>query len=258
MNFRKKYFFHELKRAIKSKNMLIALGIALLLTVIGSIYSVINNIGNPMLSRLFVLQESLIEGQYSSFFIFLPLIVVLPFSISFSQEYESGMFKNITNKIKVKEYIFIKVVVVAISSMIVTIIPIIIVFSISYGFISAELGGYSSLNFTMSHILEKSEVLYGIIQSLFIVFFGIIIGVMGLAISTFTNKIIALLAPFILTIITANIRIKELYFLSFQTVGDISNAPEMGLLVRAVYGGMLLFISIGIFSYNLHKRCSYV
>ncbi|MGL4761979.1 MAG: hypothetical protein ACRCWG_11075 [Sarcina sp.] len=253
MNFRKKYFFNELKRAIKSKNMLIAVSIGILLIGIGFV----SEGPNLMRGGAIAFQCSVLDGRYSRFFLFLPLITSIPFSFSFLQEYESGMFKNITNKIKVKEYIFIKILVVSISSFLVAIIPLAIIFIICHLFFGIQNTGYSSINFTIEEVYTKSVLLYGIIQSLFIAFFGIVISLISLAMTTFTNKIISLLTPFILVVISANIRVEGLYFLNIQSIGDISILPDINLQIRVLYGFLLVFISIGVFSYNVYKRCSY-
>lgn len=256
MNFKKKFFLLELSRSIKSKSTLISFLIGSLLVALSIIYYSMEAKNGMYTEGPLAFQISIFDG--SRFFLFLPIISSFPFSISFLQEYESGMFQNILNKIKVKDYIFIKILTVCISSCLVTITPVIIAFIICHVFYGTSSTIYSSINFTLESFYFNSPLLYGLIQILFLIFFTIIVALLSLMLSTFTNKIISLIAPFVLTIITSNIRIEELYFLNLQSLGDISTLPELNLQIRIIYGLILIFLSISIFSYNLHKRCSYV
>lgn len=257
MNLNKNFFLQELRRAIKSKTMLIGFLIACILISVSVINVIfINEIGISQGGPI-AFQVSIFDGSYSRFFLFLPIISSFAFSLSFLQEYESGMFQNIISKMKVNEYIFIKILVVSISSCLVTIIPVILTFIITHVLYGTSSSGYSSINFTIENLYINSQFLYGIIQILFIAFFTIIMSLLTLMISTFTNKVIALITPFVLVLITSNIRIRELYFLNLQSLGDISTLPELNLQIRVLYGSILIFFSIIVFSYKLHKRCKY-
>ena len=257
MKFNKNFFLQELMRAIKSKTMLIGFLIGFILISVGVIdYAILSNkIGYSEGPTAF--QIAIFDGPYSRFPLFLPLIAPFPFSLSFLQEFESGMFQNIISKMKVKEYIFIKVLVISISACLVSITPVLIAFIISHLLYGVSASSYSSINFTLEAFYNNSPLLYGIIQILFIGFFAIIVSLLTLMLSTFTNKIISLITPFVLVLITSNIRIQKLYFLNFQSLGDISTLPELNLQIRILYGLLLIFFSIIIFSYKLHKRCTY-
>lgn len=207
---------NELKRVLKSKIFIVAIFIGLIISLLG-IYSeakqfIFFNYDAPDLqtpdaqekARMMVEnglnKYSLWFSQFRIFIIAMPIISVLPFGLSFAEEKEYGIIKQIDMRINHRKYINSKIIsnsiVGGIAVTLPTIITTLLVFIIFKGNIE-DFYGYGAYGGPFSGILTYSFFLYILIHIAINFLFGAAYSSIGLAVSSFiNNKIAIILSPF--------------------------------------------------------------
>lgn len=256
---RNTYFFYELKRSVLSKNMLFSLIFCFILLLIPFIYILFSK-SIPLDQGANIIFQSVFTDEGNArLLIFLPILVCIPFSLSYSQELDSNILKYILKKISILEYSIIKLIIVSINAAIIVFLPLATVYILLLLIFGVGVNSYSSINFTLESLYMTNPILYTFIQILFVTLFGIFIALFCLLISTFIkNRMIALLTPFLIYIGLANINRVPFCFLHFQIVGDISLIPTMPIFPRLLYGLLLIIIFSISFIIILKKRREYV
>lgn len=207
----------ELKRVIKSKRFIAAIIIALIISALGIYFEIKEflffNYDAPDLqtaeakeSARFMVENGLNKygvwfAQFRMFIVAMPIISVLPFGLSFVEEKENGIIKQIDLRINHKKYINSKIIVNSIAGglavIISTIILTLLIFIIFKGNIE-DFYGYGSYGGPFSGILVDNFFMYIVIHIIINFIFGAAYASIGLAVSSFiNNKIAIILSPFI-------------------------------------------------------------
>lgn len=207
----------ELKRAIKNKKFLVAVLIGIIIASI-SVYLYIKeyiffnyNAYDLQTPEAQEKAKLLVEGglnkysvwtsQFRLFVVTMPIISVIPFGLSYLEDSEYGIIKNIDIRIKHKKYILSKILVNGITGGIAIIIPTVVmtilVFLIFKGDI-VDSFGYGTFGGPFASIYSENFQLYLFLHIIINFVFGFAYGNIGLAVSAYLkNKIAIILSPFL-------------------------------------------------------------
>ena len=188
----------ELKRAFKSRKLLIALLAGMIIAVWHYVQYVLPLIKAEEFEEEIYYPVTVFESwmggnsytlqQYLLFIIF-PILAVLPFGTSYYEDKKSGEYKNIVTRVEKKEYIKAKYKAVFLSAGVVTLFPLVLSLLLT----SATLPSLLPQAATYSFQIHNTN--FG--HQLFFIFAGAFAGI-ALAASTFAGNIcIVLAAPFV-------------------------------------------------------------
>lgn len=214
---------NELKRVIKSKKFILAIIIGLLLASISVFIEIKQyiffdfnapDLQTPQLQE--TAKKFVANGlnKYSVFFsslsmsiLTMPILSVLPFGLSYIEDKEYGVIKQIDMRIKHKKYIISKLLVNGIAGGLVIIIPTIILSILIFTFLKGEIidfYGYGKFGGPFSNILTENFSIYIIIHLFINFILGFAYANIGLAISALIkNKIAIILSPFLFWLLSS-------------------------------------------------------
>lgn len=212
---------NELKRVITSKKFIIVIIIGLLLAFI-SVYIDIKqyiffNYDAPDLQTLELQEKAkvMVENglnKYSVFFssflmsiVTMPILSVLPFGLSYIEDKEYGIIKQIDMRINHRKYILSKFLVNGIAGGLAIIIPTIILSILIFTFFKGSITsfyGYGKMGGPFIRLLTENFGVYIMIHIFINFSLGFAYASIGLAISAFIkNKIAIIFSPFLFWIL---------------------------------------------------------
>lgn len=203
----------ELNRAFKNKGMYVALIIGLYFALKDSIsgYITLNNINNnSSLIDLNPRTVGLYENWMMSFnksgliiLFIMPLLIVLPYSVSYHSDIKSGVIKNICIRVNKKKYLIAKYISVFLSGAFVSIFPLVVNILINMLYIpivkpykfNMALYGEGTIGYELFY---NNPMVYIIIYLIiFFIFFGVIATISLVVTNFIDNKFSVLVAPFL-------------------------------------------------------------
>jgi ABC-type transport system involved in multi-copper enzyme maturation permease subunit len=212
---------NELKRVITSKKFIIVIFIGLLIASV-SVYIDIKqyiffnydapDIQTPELQEKVKAMVESGLNKYSVFFssflmsiVTMPILSILPFGLSYIEDREYGIIKQIDMRIKHKKYILSKLLVNGIAGGLAIIIPTIILSILIFTFLKGDISGfygYGKIGGPFAKLLTENFSLYIVIHIFINFVLGFAYASIGLAVSAFIkNKIAIILSPFLFWIL---------------------------------------------------------
>lgn len=203
----------ELKRAFKSRKLLIALLAGMIIAVWHYVQYVLPLIRAEEFEEEIYYPVTVFESwmggnsytlqQYLLFIIF-PILAVLPFGTSYYEDKKSGEYKNIVTRVEKKEYIKAKYKAVFLSAGVVTLFPLVLSLLLTSATLPSLLPQAATYSFQIDNtnfghqLFFTHPYLYIILYLVFdFIFAGAFAGI-ALAASTFAGNIcIVLAAPFV-------------------------------------------------------------
>ena len=203
----------ELKRAFKSRKLLIALLAGMIIAVWHYVQYVLPLIRAEEFEEEIYYPVTVFESwmggnsytlqQYLLFIIF-PILAVLPFGTSYYEDKKSGEYKNIVTRVEKKEYIKAKYKAVFLSAGVVTLFPLVLSLLLTSATLPSLLPQAATYSFQIHNtnfghqLFFTHPYLYIILYLVFdFIFAGAFAGI-ALAASTFAGNIcIVLAAPFV-------------------------------------------------------------
>lgn len=188
----------ELKRAFINKNFIISIFLTLLIIFIS-------------LSEVLIFREqySLVEAWMRGIamgngitILFIPILVSFPYSTSLTLEKNNNYLYNIFSRVDSKHYIYSKCMAnMIISGLSISIPAMILLIIVSILFKSTQILGIPTgaiTNDPFSFIIEYNNVVYLLIQCLWVFFQGAIWGTFSFAVSLISKKVVSvIMIPFI-------------------------------------------------------------
>ncbi|AYE34453.1 hypothetical protein [Clostridium septicum] len=239
---------NELKRVITSKKFIIVIFIGLLIASI-SVYIDIKqyiffnydapDIQTPELQEKAKIMVENGLNKYSVFFssflmsiVTMPILSVLPFGLSYIEDKEYGIIKQIDMRINHRKYILSKLLVNGIAGGLAIIIPTIILSILIFTFLKGNITsfyGYGKIGGPFAKLLTENFGIY-IMMHMFINFIlGFAYANIGLAISAFIkNKIAIILSPFLFWILGSMFcSILNIYNYSPSSISQFYRSADM-------------------------------
>lgn len=247
----------EFKKALNKKFFIIVSVITIILLYGLSNYTKYNGMSsyapnNAVHSWLYVIENA-------NFFRYMtPLIVVLAFGDSFYNEYKSGYLRNISTRMNIKKYIKDKIIVNAVVSALIMIIPVIILLVASLIlykdsiFVPIDGNTYFNPTGALSNIYHSTPVIYMIFSTFMMGVFAAVYSTLTIAIS-FHGKSRALILAFpslvylilqnIVEFIGSRIAISTTYYPSNSLLFFLESLSPIDMMIH--YGiilGLAFFI----------------
>ncbi|MDU5105133.1 hypothetical protein [Clostridium sp.] len=260
----------EFKRVITSKKFIIVIFIGILIASV-SVYIDIRqyiffnydapDIQTPELQEKVKAMVESGLNKYSVFFssflmsiVTTPILSVLPFGLSYIEEREFGIIKQIDMRINHKKYILSKFLVNGVVGGLVIIIPTIILSILIFIFFKGDISsfyGYGKIGGPFSKLLIGNFGLYVVIH-LFINFaLGFAYANIGLAVSAFIkNKIAILLSPFLFWILGSIFcSILNIYNYSPSSISQFYRSADMTIsnIFIEIIAIVIIFLTLFLF-----------
>ncbi|QAA32901.1 hypothetical protein [Clostridium manihotivorum] len=245
------YFKQEMRRALYSKNMIIAIVLSCICMFSGIL------LGNFYVEKkdavyYFMLAHSL--GRTSLLSLLGPVIVSLPFAASFLEDKDSGFLKLILLKISRKKYLLTRIISNAIAGALSITVPLIIVFifySLIYG---VKTGGMAAGKYAgdLDWLSVNKPVLFVIVILVLSFIFGIVISTLGLGLSTvIKSKYLTIILPFLFSIFTGTVfqyfGINKIFDFELAGLFDFNLTGLVNLRHILLYDSILCLLGILLF-----------
>lgn len=250
------YFKIEFRRAIFSKNTLIAVTIVFISLLIPCYFGSIIPFPNEDGINFFIRIGAFLPTSYLP--LLAPLVACIPFSNSFILDKNSGILNYIYPKLKNKTYLITKLIVNALVSGLVFLIPQIIMLIIILLFKGVN-DNIIEIVGAFSMIYYKSKIMYVLILIFMQFIFGVVFSTFALGISVVTeNKYLTILIPFIYVMITGTvfeiIGLNKLFNFNVITLFDISYSANITIFNIILHNICLFLIGSVLFYYFGEKK----
>lgn len=237
------YFFAEFKRAIQSKNFLIANFLILGSLIVGMISSWSSIRAFKGIS-FFLYSFSLGTGAILP--VVVPLIVCLPFSNSYLQEIENNMIYGIVTRISIKKYYYIKCLTLSLVAALTIIIPLLfflltnaLIFQFEKGVYFGEIGG------AWSSVFKENQLAYVMILIANSAIFAATYANVGFVATFFSHhKLASIVIPFILYLLPSFI-FPFIGFDKFEPVTTFDLTSNTSSTIFTVYSQLIIIILLG-------------
>lgn len=250
------YFKFEFKRALFSKNTFLAIIIVLISLIIPCYFGSIIPFPNDDGINFFIRIGAFLPMSYLP--LLAPLISCIPYSNSYISDKSSGILKYIYTKIEFREYFNTKLIVNALVSGLVFLVPqiIMLIILIIFKGINNEnmeiVGAFSSIYY-------NNKMIYALILIFMQFIFGSVFSTFALGVSAVTeNKYLTIIVPFIYVIITGTvfeiIGINKLFNFNVVTLFDISYSASMTGINIIVHNIAIFLIGMILFYYFGDKK----
>ncbi|GKX68178.1 hypothetical protein [Inconstantimicrobium mannanitabidum] len=255
------YFLSELKRAIFSKKALISFLISIIALILPFILFIDFPIGLETIRRhydavdIFIRIRSTAEGAI--LVVIFPLLASLIFSDSYLVEKETKFVNFIYSRMSVKKYVFIKIIVTAISSVIVGTVSSFVMFIFLFSIFGVKSTDVIEVAGPFSALYYSNKYLYGI---LIITITGIcyaVISELSLGLSAWIkNRYLVLIIPFFYYIFCGTL----IEILGINTIFNFNFSQIYALNIimstshEIFYPILLLMIGIILFCIGVIKR----
>lgn len=239
------FFKSELKRAILSKNMAFAIFICIVSFFLNFdfIYSLFTY---SVRGVTYFYNLSVYWGIIS--FLFL-IIATIPFATSYLEDYSSGYYSSVKDKIGGFKYVITKFVVNFIAGGLVIFIPFVLFFLfllVLKGVSLRDLDYATEVNISLRHIFEHSQVQYMLLNIILSSIAGATFSTVALAVSIYTkNKHLVMVFPFLCYIASAIILSD--YNLNLQMIFNLDTDINLSMTYRLIYALFVVLVSISVF-----------
>lgn len=195
------YFKNDFKRAFFSRYNLIAMIIIFFISVIEIYYA--NSTHNELKNNgVYLMMAVLNSGRIALLPLLCPLIICMPYVISYLQDKEYGFINFVITRVEKKTYLKIRIIINAIVSFLVMFLPLIVIYLVLLlfkGVPSINLFHEGDATGLASSIAYKYQSIYPIFCILGYSIFGATYGTFALGLSTvINNKYLSLIIPTII------------------------------------------------------------
>jgi hypothetical protein len=246
----KSNLFLEFKRGLLSKKFFIAIFLNCLCLAVG-IYN--NRLALLMFKGLVLFYMGYILTPANMLTVMVPIIVTLPFAASFVEDKERFFLKNLLIRESRTQYFLKKYLITGLLGSLAVALPLILLLIINlFFFPKGDFSLGSGVLGAFHEIYERSKLAYSIIAIINAAIFGFIYANIGLTISFFIhNKVVAIVAPFLLYILPAFFFIylnlsqfEPSATFDFGTRAYIIASEFLFLLMTSIIAGYIKFIKI--------------
>ncbi len=241
------YFFSELRRGLCSRRMLFSMAVCIVCLIIAGN----EDIAFPTVDFLDVMMSALTDSTYALLVFLFPVLVCIPFSLTWREEVESGYYYLAIGKLGEKKYRVVKAAVNVICGIFSFLLPCIVYYLAILAVKGTDLS--DSVNHAYNFwedLREARPVLYGWVLVLNTGVCGAVFSSLGLGISTWVpNKYVACLLPLCFYIFSGAVLIDVNPYWNAVTLYSLNeyNATEpFYILIYDVLlftAGLVLFVS---------------
>lgn len=245
------YFFSELRRAIVSKIFFISFVIGFLSLFLGGFEYLTWRVGST-----YLFSYAYDSGTMCTFIFIAPIIVSLPASLTYIMDNEHGFSKNLYLRMSKLKYAITKFTVNAIVGGLT-----IFIITFSYYIFCLVIKGIRvsdvesmNINGLYLSLYNKNQIMCMLIVVSLTIIFGMVFSSFSLAISSFVkNKYLSIILPFCLYLFLGMF-LYDYKLINLQLLYSLRYFPEVSVIYRLIYTGILLFMSFILFFIGIQTR----